>query len=184
HMVRARIGLALPAAACDVARAILIGAEERAASVHFLFYTGLAGIETVRRPLRIARERSLRNQRLIVVVAIPVAGPFPHVAGHVVESVGVRRERGNRGSTLVAVFFRILVWKMPLEGVRHELAAWLQLIAPGVGLSFQPAALREFVFSFLRQALAGPFCVGQHVFIGDVHDRILPAILDRAFRSL
>src|SRR5580765_2760797 len=99
-MIRPRIGLTLPATARDVACAILVGAEKRAASVHLLFHAGLAGIETVRRPLRIARERSLRNQRLIVVVAVPVARPFPHVAGHVVEPVGIWRERANRRGML------------------------------------------------------------------------------------
>ena len=39
---------------------------------------------------------------------------------------------------LMAVFFRILVRKMPLEGVRYELAAGFQLIAPGVGIFSSP----------------------------------------------
>jgi hypothetical protein len=51
---------------------------------------------------------------------------------------------------LVAVFFRILVWEMPLEGVRHELATGPQLLTPDVGLSFQSAALREFELGFGR----------------------------------
>src|SRR5262245_9369540 len=141
-MIRTRIGLALTATARDIARTILISAEKRAPSVHLLFHAGLAGIETVSRPLRIARERSLRGQRLIIVMSIPSARPFPHIAGHVIQSVGIGRERRDRRSTLVTIFFRILIWKMSLEGVRHELAAGLQLIAPRVRLSLKPSPLR------------------------------------------
>jgi fructose-1,6-bisphosphatase/inositol monophosphatase family enzyme len=39
-MVRPHVGLALAATACDIAGAILIGAEEGAAIVDFLFHPG------------------------------------------------------------------------------------------------------------------------------------------------
>ena len=50
----------------------------------------------------------------------------------------------------MAVFLRILVREMTLKRVRHEFAAWFQLIAPGIGFLFQPAALREFELGFRR----------------------------------
>ena len=60
-MVRPRIRFALAAASGNIARAILVGTEERAAPVDFLFYAWLARIETVCRPLRIARDGALRD---------------------------------------------------------------------------------------------------------------------------
>jgi hypothetical protein len=44
----------------------------------------------------------------------------------------------------VAVFVCILLREVTLKGVGHELAAGIQLIAPGIGFSLQPAALRKF----------------------------------------
>jgi hypothetical protein len=41
---------------------------------------------------------------------------------------------------------------VPLEGVRHELAAGRQLITPGVGFALKPATLREFKLGFRRLA--------------------------------
>ena len=52
--------------------------------MHFLLHARLARIEAIYWTFRIARERSLRNQRLIVIVTVPVTGPFPDVAGYVV----------------------------------------------------------------------------------------------------
>src|SRR5262245_48449988 len=121
-MIGARIRFALAPTSCNVARAILVCAKERTAPVHLLLYTRLARIEAVRRPLRIPRERSLRCQRLIVVMAIPVAGPFPDVAGHVVKAVTVGWKGRDWRGTLVAVFFRILVREVTLKRVGHELA--------------------------------------------------------------
>ena len=60
----------------------------------------------------------------------------------------------GRGSR-IAVFLCILVRKMSLEGVRHELAAWFQLVAPSVGLAIEAASLRELELGFRGQTLAG-----------------------------
>jgi hypothetical protein len=69
HMIRARIRLTLPASTRDVARAILVGTEERAAPVDLLLYAWLAGIETVCWPLRIARDRALRD---VLTMSLPL----------------------------------------------------------------------------------------------------------------
>ena len=60
-----------------------------------------------------------------------------------VKPVVVGRERANQRSRRVAVFFRILVGEVALKGVGHDPAGRFELVAPGLGLTIQPAALRE-----------------------------------------
>src|ERR1700730_18340581 len=62
---------------------------------------------------------------------VPFAGPFPHVADHVVDAVAVRRECCYRGCAIVSVKLEVLVWKRALPGVCHLLAARREFIAPG-----------------------------------------------------
>src|SRR5262245_58083665 len=53
------------------------------------------------------------------VLLVPVSGPLPHVARHVVEAVAVRWKRSHRRSALEPVFFKVLPGKLALPGVRH-----------------------------------------------------------------
>src|SRR5262245_37265648 len=89
-----------------VALAVVRRAQVRAAFHDFardaLALRG-AGIDAVfaRAAARVGdRAAGLRDP---AVVLVPVDGPLPHVAGHVVEAVAVRRERADRRGPLVAV---------------------------------------------------------------------------------
>src|SRR5215208_644275 len=53
----------------------------------------------------------------LAVGLVPVAGPFPDVADHVVQAVAVRRVPTHRGGTGVAVQFQVLDRKITLPGV-------------------------------------------------------------------
>src|SRR5262249_35091303 len=62
---------------------------------------------------------------------IPIRGPFPHVADHIVEAVAVRRKGGDRRRALEPVEREVLVREIALPGVRHLPAAWGESVAPG-----------------------------------------------------
>src|SRR5260370_34449 len=44
----------------------------------------------------------------VVLLSVPVGGPFPDIADHVVNAVSVRHECGNRGGSFVTVVVQIL----------------------------------------------------------------------------
>ena len=67
----------------------------------------------------------------LAVVLVPVGGPLPDVAGHVVEAVAVGRKRADRRRPLVAVLEQVLPGELALPGVGHRLAARRELVAPG-----------------------------------------------------
>ena len=93
-------------------------------------------------------------------------------------------ERIDRRSTLITVVSRILVRKMALPGIGHEPPIRIGRIAPWVGLAFKATTGGEFPLGFARQCLAGPGRVSQRVLIGDMHDRMIVAAMDRTFRPL
>src|SRR5215470_8171745 len=105
-----------------------------------------------------------------------VAGPFPDVAGHVVEPVAVRGERAHRRGALVAVGEQVLPGELTLPGVGHHDPIRRELIAPGVGRAVQAAPGRVLPLRLGGQFLAGPRGVRLGVFVGDVgHRMALPA---------
>src|ERR1700691_4921361 len=73
---------------------------------------------------------------------------------------------------------------MTLEGVRLELAAGFEFLAPNVRLPVQSAARGEFEFRFRGQALAGPFRVNGGILPGDVHPGMIATSLQVARRTL
>ena len=85
--------------------------------------------------MRVARHSAFVRQRLVVIRAIPIAAPFPYVAGHVVKTVAIWRKRFHRCDAFVTVFARILHWKFSLPRVGHPLAAGTKIIAPDICLS-------------------------------------------------
>src|SRR5260370_33413769 len=94
---------------------------------------------------------------------IPVGGPFPDVADHVVNVVTVRRERGDGRRALEAVFTQVLPRKFTLPGVGLMLAAGREFITPGIFGTADPAARVKFPFGFRRQILASPACICERV---------------------
>ena len=99
--------------------------------------------------------RIVLGRRPVVAGVVPVGTPFPHVAGHVVQAVAVRRERIDRRGPEVAVGQRVLGRELALPHVHAVLAIGLEVVAPRKELSFEPTARRELPFGLRRQPLAG-----------------------------
>src|SRR4029453_5538832 len=95
-----------PAGGWAVAHAIAVGAEVGAALDH------LAGYPELRLPAivavaygaasRIAWDAAGLVDLGRMAIGVPVGGPIPHVAGHVVKAVPVRRKRSDRHGRAVA----------------------------------------------------------------------------------
>ena len=115
---------------------------------------------------------------------IPIAGPLPDIADHVVQPVAVRRKRRHRRRALKAVAAKILARKFALPGIGHVLAVGRELVAPGKLGAVEPAARGELPFGLGRNVFAGPLGVGQRVGERHVHDRMIVEIIDVALRAV
>src|SRR5258708_2160169 len=102
-MICCRADFAFATRAYDVAGAILVGTKERAATVHFFLFRRLRGTKWRGRALGISGHAPCGDQPCVIVHAIPIAGPLPDVAGHVIEAVAVRRILRDWGDADVAV---------------------------------------------------------------------------------
>ena len=134
-MICPSIHLTFAAGPNDVARAILVVAEKRSVAMHPLFLIMLRRIERRIRVLRIVRDAPFIGQRLVVVMAIPIAALFPDVSRHVVKTETIWRKRFHRCDASVPVFACIFDRKFSLPCVRHPLSAKAKLIAPYINLS-------------------------------------------------
>src|SRR5262245_39019961 len=92
---------------------------------------------------------------------VPVAGPFPDIADHVVDAVTIGRIGHHRRGPLEAVVAAVLERKVALPGVGSMYSARSELVAPGKLGTIQAAACGKFPLRFRRQVLAGPSGVGQ-----------------------
>src|SRR5262245_46094920 len=63
---------------------------------------------------------------------VPVGGPFPDVADHVVKAVPVRRKSTHRRGPLVPVPARVLPRELSLPRVCLVTIAWQEFVTPGV----------------------------------------------------
>src|SRR5438876_7794675 len=89
----------------------------------------LRGIKCRIGTLRIVRDPSFVRQRLVIIGAIPIAAPFPDVAGHVVKAVTVRRKRFYRRDASIPIFNRVFDRKFSLPRVRHPFTTGTKFIA-------------------------------------------------------
>ncbi len=112
----------------------------------------------------------------------PVARPLPDVAAHVVEPVAVRGEAADGRRALEAVLLQVLPGELALPGVRHRRAAGRVLVAPGERRSVEAAARGELPLGLGREFLPRPRRVCLGVLVGDLHDRVPVAAVDRAAR--
>src|ERR1700722_2259141 len=150
--------------------------------MHFLGLARFRRIIRSIRSLRVAR-CAAGFELLVVVRAIPVTGPLPHVARHIVESISVGRKLRHRSKSDVAVFAGIFVREMPLVSVSHPFAIGTKVIAPDIRPAGKSATSRKLPLSFRRQTFAGPLCVRLSVFIRDVDDRVVSLARDVALWS-
>src|SRR5262245_5063657 len=92
-------------------------------------------------PARILRNAtSLLGVVGFVLRSVPVGGPLPDIADHVVDAVAVRPERTHRRRALVTVLVEVLAGKFTLPRIGHVHAAGREIIAPGVFGAVEPAA--------------------------------------------
>src|SRR5215831_7590408 len=97
----------------------------------------------LRRPARILRRAAGPGCGDLMLRAIPVGGPLPDVANHVVEPVAVRWIRRDGRSARITVSARVLVWKIPLPGVGHVPVLRSELIAPREFRAIEAPTCRE-----------------------------------------
>src|SRR5260370_634178 len=95
-----------------VTPAVIRCAEMGAALDHLAgnFDVGLAGIVAcgLSAPARIFRNAAGLRRIGLMLLGVPVGGPFPDVADHVVNAIAVWRERGDRRCALEAVVVQVL----------------------------------------------------------------------------
>ena len=171
-----------------VASAVIRRAQMRAAFDDLLwnFHIGRSGVVAVvlAPAARVLRNAAgLRGIRLMLW-RIPVGRPFPDVADHVVKSVTVRRECGDRRRAFKTVRIGVLAGKFTLPGIGHVTAGRREFIAPGKFGAVEPAARCKFPFRFGRQILASPFRVGERIAEGHMHDGMIVQPTDVASGSV
>src|SRR5258706_12707456 len=150
-----------------VASAVVRRAQMRAAFDDLLWNLDVGGSGIVAAILapaaRVLRDAAGLRRIRFVPRRIPVGGPFPDVADHVVKSVTVRRECGDRRSAFKTVGIDVLAWKLTLPGICHVTAGRREFIAPRKFGAVEPATRCKFPFLFRRQTLASPFRVGERI---------------------
>src|SRR5206468_1329186 len=95
----------------------------------------LARVITVldRRPAGIVGHAAgLLSIRLLVPVAVPIARPFPHVAGHFMQAVAIRRKGLHGSGPLEAVAPQVLPRKFALPAIGEMFATGREVIAPRI----------------------------------------------------
>src|SRR6185436_16442715 len=96
-------------------------------------------------------ERIDRVSRLV-----PIGGPLPDVADHVVDAVRVGRKRTHRRRPFVPVGHEIRPGELALPRVGHVTIVWKQLISPGEWRAIETTSSRTFPLGFGRKRLAFP----------------------------
>ena len=125
--------------------------------------------------LRVTRNPNC-SELLVIIWTVPVASPLPDVSRHIVEPISIRSELGNWGYSGIPISPCIFVGKMTLMRVGHPSPTGSELISPDKRFASQTAARGELPFRLSGEPLAGPFCIGQCVFISDLNDRIVALI--------
>src|SRR5206468_5191003 len=110
----------------------------------------LAGIVTrcFRAAARVFRDAAGFGRIGLVLLRVPVRGPFPDIADHVVNAVAVRRECRDRRGTLIAIIVPVLPRKLALPGIGLVLAVGREFAAPGIFGAIEPASRSELPFCF------------------------------------
>ena len=157
------------ARADPVAVAVRMVAQERAALHHLA--------APARRPGRVDAVGP-------VVGGEPVRAPLPDVAGAVVQTESVGRERVDRRPAGIAVLGRVAIRKRSLPDVAAVLAAGLEVVAPAVDRLLQPAARGQLPLRLGGQASPFEPRQGHRVVPGDVRDRLVQPPVQRAAGSL
>src|SRR5215472_4103197 len=183
EMVCAGVDLALSPCAHHVAGAVLIGAQKGTAPLNFLWLVRLFRIQRRIGPLRISCYSTSAGQLGVVIGLIPVTGPLPNVAGHVVEPVsiwGKLRYWSDAGISVLTFVFR---GKDALMSVGHPLAVGPKLVAPNKRFSGEAAAGRKLPLGLSGEPLSSPLRVCLRILVGDMNDGIVVFAIDVTLRT-
>src|SRR5215475_9503773 len=110
---------------------------------------------------------------------VPIAGPLPDIADHVVEPVAVWLETADRRGPAIAVLVRVVDGEDALPGIGDRLALGIERARPII-LAVATAARGELPLRLGRQLTPAPARVGQRILVGDVHDRMIVLARNRA----
>src|SRR3984893_18338721 len=126
---RLRVPCGRPVAAAIVRRAQMRAAFQDLPGNPDLW---LAGIEASVLPsaARIFRNAAGLRRVRFMLLRIPVGGPFPDIADHVMNAVAVRREGRDRRGAIETVATEILLREFALPGIGLVLAAGRELVPP------------------------------------------------------
>src|SRR4029079_16479153 len=80
---------------------------------------------------RIFRNAAGLRRVALVLGRVPILGPLPDIADHVVDAVPVRRKRRHRRRTVEAVLTKIVAGKITLPGIGHVKTLKREFLAPG-----------------------------------------------------
>src|SRR5271156_4271598 len=134
------------------------------------FDVGLARIITLilRGTAWILRNATCFRRINLVSRRIPIAGPLPNVAYHVVDTITVGGECGHRRGAFETILVPIAPREVALPRVRHVPPAGHEFVTPGKLGAIKSTARGKFPLSLRRQVFSGPFGVGFGVSIGNV----------------
>src|SRR5882672_3739002 len=117
-----------------VASAVVRRAQVRAAFDDLLWNLDVGGSGVVAAILapaaRVLRDAAGLRRIRFVPRRVPVGRPLPDVADHVVQTVTVRRECGDRRRALEPIGIGVLAGEFTLPGIGHVTAMRRELIAP------------------------------------------------------
>src|SRR5215831_1924430 len=103
-MIGASAHFSFPASSDDVAGTVLVRTEKRATANHAFSFRGLVGVVRRVRAPGVPRNSGHGRQLEVIIWAIPIAGPLPHVACHVVQAVWIRRVVRDGRDSMESVF--------------------------------------------------------------------------------
>src|SRR5262249_10577324 len=131
---------------------------------------------------RVRGDAAGRPRSGVAPLDVPVVGPFPDVAGHVVQPEVVFRKGADGRPGAVAV--GVTPGELTMPVVREALARALRLVSPNVRGRVEPASCCRLPLGLRRQYLAAPRRVRSCVLMSDVNDRHVLATGERALRAV
>src|SRR5215472_1246458 len=172
-VVRTGVDFTFAPCAHYVPGAILIGAQIRSASMRFFGLVRLGRVKRRVRALRVSRDAAHQSELLVVVRAVPIARPLPHISSHVTQAIRIRRVMCHRRNSDESIFTGVRIRKVALVRVRHPFALRPKFLPPYKWLAGLAAARSKFPLRLSGQALTCLFGVSYRVVIGDVDNRII-----------
>ena len=111
---------------------------------------------------------------------VPVVGPFPDVACHVVEPESVRGIGADGSGSGPSIDLGVVIGKPSLPGVRDRRRLLRVVITPREDGPVQTASRRILPLGFGRERQTAPATEGLCIAVADLYDRVILQPIDRA----